>query len=211
MLMALSSYFVGRVAGVMMVEGLSAIAILSITAYMFLGNIILRFAFHIFYLCFIVSPPENWIFVATRPIKEALSNWAVDLLSSIGLPAAQASSTIFIGFYQLQVAAACSGLYSMIGITAIGSFYIYMRHGSDLSYSLIMAALILPFAMFMNFLRILGLVLVTYQFGDGVAFQMSHDYGGIFTFAIAILFLMGMDAALYPSVKLLRRRIRGER
>jgi exosortase len=207
---ALVSYFVGRVSGIMMAEGLSAIAICVISAYLLMGaRVMARFGFHIFYLCFIVSPPENWIFVATRPIKAALSDWAVEILGLIGLPAAQAGATIFIGFYQLQVAAACSGLYSMIGITAIGSFYIYIRHGADVSYAVLMALLILPFAMFINFLRIITLILVTYQFGDGAAFQISHDYGGLFTFALAILMLMGFDAALYPIVKALRSRQRG--
>jgi exosortase len=211
LLAALLSYCAARISGIMMAEGLSAIAICVITAYLFLGTkVVARFGFHIFYLCFIVSPPENWIFVGTRPIKAALSQWAVDLLSLFGLPAAQAGATIFIGFYQLQVAAACSGLYSMIGITAIGAFYIYIRHGADVTYAIIMAILILPFAMFINFLRILALILVTYWFGDGPAFQISHDYGGIFTYALAILMLVGFDAALHPIVDTLRRRIRAD-
>ncbi|MEW9854472.1 archaeosortase/exosortase family protein [Novosphingobium sp. M1R2S20] len=209
LLIALMFYFVGRVSGIMMAEGLSAIAVCVTTAYLFLGaKVVARFGFHIFYLCFIVSPPENWIFVGTRPIKAALSGWAVDLLGHMGLPVAQAGATIFIGFYQLQVAAACSGLYSMIGITAIGAFYIYIRHGADVGYAAIMGVLILPFAMFINFLRIIALILVTYWFGDGAAFQVSHDYGGIFTFGVAILILIGFDAALHPLVKALRRRIR---
>lgn len=207
LIIALACYFLGRVTGIMMIEGLSAIAACTITAYMYLGvKVISRFVFHIFYLCFIVSPPENWVFVGTRPIKAALSNWAVDLLAFAGFPTAQAGATIFIGFFQLQVAAACSGLNSMIGITAIGAFYIYIRHGSDVRYAMIMALLIIPFAMFINFLRIIALILVTYQFGDGAAFQISHDYGGIFTFSIAIIFLMGLDSALHPLIGALRRR-----
>lgn len=204
---ALLFYFAGRVAGVMMVEGLAAIAICVIAAYLFVGGrVIARFGFHIFYLCFIVSPPENWVFVATRPLKAALSDWAVHLLSFLGLPAAQAGSTIFIGFYQLQVAAACSGLNSMIGITAIGAFYIYIRHGADTTYALLMAVLILPFAMFINFLRIIALILLTYGLGDGAAFQFGHDYGGLFTFGLALVVLMVFDAVLHPVVNSLRRR-----
>lgn len=209
LLIASACYFLGRVAGIMMVEGLSAIAVCTICAYMYFGaRVISRFVFHIFYLCFIVSPPENWIFVGTRPIKAALSDWAVDLLAFVGLPAAQAGATIFIGFFQLQVAAACSGLYSIIGITAIGAFYIYIRHGSDVGYAILMALLIVPFAMFINFLRIVALIIITYYFGDGAAFHFSHDFGGMFTFSVAILFLIGLDAALHPFIGTLRRRTR---
>lgn len=212
LIIALACYFLGRVTGIMMLEGLSVVAVCTITAYMYLGaKVISRFVFHVFYLCFIVSPPENWIFVGTRPIKAALSDLAVDLLAFAGFPAAQSGSTIFIGYFQLQVAAACSGLYSMIGITAIGAFYIYIRHGSDVRYAFIMGLLIVPFAMLINFLRIIALILITYHYGDGAAFQFSHDYGGIFTFAIAILFLMGLDSALHPLFGALRRRKSGQR
>lgn len=204
---AFACYFFGRVAGILMVEGLSAIAICTITAYIYFGaKVLSRFVFHIFYLCFVVSPPENWIFVGTRPIKAALSHWAVDLLAFVGLPAAQSGATIFIGFFQLQVAAACSGLYSIIGITAIGAFYIYVRHGSDVGYAIIMALLIVPFAMLINFLRIIALIVITYQYGDGGAFHFSHDVGGIFTFSVAVLFLMVLDAALHPLIVALRMR-----
>ena len=49
-----------------------------------------------------------------------------------GQPIGGAGVTIQIGQYQLLVAAACSGLNSIISLSAITLFYIYIRHQADL-------------------------------------------------------------------------------
>jgi exosortase len=199
LLLALMAYLVGRVTGVMALEGVAAIMTCVIIAFLRWGAIILtRFWFHILYLFFILTPPENWMFVATRPLKQALSAAAVESMSWLGMSIAGSVTTIFVEGYRLQVAAACSGVNSMVGITAIGLFYIYLRHGSQPRYALVLAALLIPLTIIINFLRILMLIVATYYYGDGAVFHFAHDFGGMGMFMLALLALLGIDALLHP-------------
>ena len=63
--------------------------------------------------------------------------------------------------YQLLVATACSGINSLIGISAISLFYVYLRHDDAPRYALVLTLLELPIAVLTNFARIIILILVS--------------------------------------------------
>lgn len=196
---AIPAYFVGRVAQILPVEGLACFAICIAVAALYLGwHVIRRYWFPIFYLMFILSPPENWVFVATRPVKTLLAAVAVDGLSRLGFNIAGTASHILIDGYQVQVAAACSGVNSIIGITAIGLFYIYLRHGSQPRYAVLLVALLLPVAIITNFIRVIGMILTMHWFGDGAVFNAMHDIGGIASFGVALMLLFMIDEFIAP-------------
>lgn len=199
LLAAAPLYYIGRVTTILLLEGLAAFVICIAVAAMHLGwRTVARFWFPIFYLLFILSPPENWVFVATRPIKALLSETAVDFMAALGANIAGTANVILINGYQLQVAAACSGVNSIIGITAIGSFYIYLRRGSQPGYAALMLALLIPVAILTNFIRVIVLIIVTQQSGEGVAFDMAHDLGGVLLFMVALVLLITLDGILFP-------------
>jgi exosortase len=199
LLSALPFYYVGRITQILLVEGLAVFAIcISVAALKFGWKTIARFWFPILYLMFILSPPENWVFVATRPLKAALATSAVELMAAFGLNIAGTANMILVNGYQLQVASACSGINSLIGIAAIGLFYIYLRHGDQPRYAAIMLLALLPVAIVTNFIRIIALILITHWFGDGWAFGMMHDFGGIALFVLALFLLFLLDEVLYP-------------
>ena len=130
----------------------------------------------------------------TQPLKIGISETAVSLLHSLGYPIASSGVTIQIANYQLLVAAACAGLNSIISLSAICLFYVYLRHRSDLTAFLIVGALIVPVAIFSNFIRVLVLVLITYYFGEAAAQGFLHDFAGLTLFVVALLAIFGADA-----------------
>lgn len=198
-LLALPLYAIGRITSILMLESLSLYLVILILAYLRYGkSVLVHFWFPFFYLLFLITPPENWLFVATHPLKMGLTEISVYLLSSAGLAVGSSGSTIQVGGYQLLVATACSGLNSLIGIGATSLFYVYLRHGSEPRYAFVLMLLLFPIALLTNLLRLMGLVLATQWFGPGIVEGIAHDAAGLGTFALALALLFAIDAALFP-------------
>ncbi|WP_197277007.1 exosortase [Sphingomonas profundi] len=198
---ALAVYMAGRITSVLALECGALYVILLTLAYLRYGPAVCRhFWFPCIYFLFLITPPENWLVVGTQPLKLAISDLAVSTLSALGLPVGSTGVNIQVDNYQLLVATACSGVNSLIGISALSLFYVYVRHGSAPRYALLLTALILPIAMVANFLRIVLLILITLQFGEAAGQGVTHDAAGIFVFMLSMVLLIGLDAVLHPLV-----------
>ena len=205
LLLALPIYAVGRITSILMLESLALYFIMLTLVFLRYGGAVLRrLWFPFVYLLFLITPPENWLFVATRPLKMALSDLSVDLLSAAGLSVGSSGPMIQVDGYQLMVATACSGLNSLIGIGAISLFYVYLRHGSEPRYAFTLLLLLLPIALLTNLFRIMGLVLATHWFGSGVVEGFAHDAAALGTFSLALVLLFAIDAALFPLFRRLK-------
>lgn len=159
-------------------------------------KLILRNWFPLFYLAFAIPPPTFLMDALTAPLKNFVSMAATNALAALGFPIARDGVIIFIAQYELLVEDACSGLNSLIGLTAISLFYIYLARGSSLLYSLILTAFVIPIAIAANLVRIMVLVLLTYYFGDQVAQGFAHTMAGVLLFATALLLVFALDRGL---------------
>lgn len=193
----LAVYVVARITGILEIEGFGMYATILCGLYLLVGGAVLRALwFPIVYLAAALPPPDTVVAAITQPLKIFLSTFAVSVLSMLGYPIAGSGVTIQIANYQLLVAAACAGLNSIIGLSAIGLFYAYIRHRSDWRRFLILAALILPVAIFSNFIRVITLILVTYYFGESAGQGFIHEFSGLTVFLVALLTIFGIDALL---------------
>lgn len=131
----------------------------------------------------------------TAPLKIFVSEIVSDGLYAAGLPVAQAGAVISAGPYQLLVADACSGLNSMIALTAVGAVYLYAVKHRDWRISLIVVASLIPIAIAANILRVMALVLITYYLGYDAGQGFLHDGAGLLMFAAALALVFLIDAA----------------
>ncbi len=197
-------YIVSRIINIIEIEGFMMYGLLIIAAYYMLGASVLRAMwFPIVYTLFIFPPPDTVVAMITQPLKIAISHWAVDLLYRVGYPIAASGVTITVGQYQLLIAAACAGLNSLISLSAIGLFYIYVRHVANWRYALLLMLAIIPVAILANFIRVLALILITYHLGDAAAQGFLHNFSGLTMFLFSVLGIFGADALASP----LRRRL----
>ena len=195
----LALFIVARITGVLEVEGFAMYGALITAAYVLLGPAPLRAAwFPLVYLAFALPPPDTVVAAVTQPIKIAISSWTVSVLHAIGYPIASSGVTIQIGQYQLLIAAACAGLNSIITLSALCLFYVYLRHRSNPIAFLIIALAAIPVAVVSNFVRVMALVLITYHFGDAAAQGFVHDFAGLLMFAVALLAIFGIDQITTP-------------
>jgi exosortase/archaeosortase family protein len=56
------------------------------------------------------------------------------------------------------------------------------------------ALLVVPVAIFSNFIRVVTLILVTYYFGEAAGQGFIHDFAGLTVFLVALLSIFGVDA-----------------
>jgi len=198
------AYLLARTIGVLGLEAAAVAFILLVVFYSFVGWAGLRAAwFSLIYLGFLVPLPDTIVALVTQPLKLSISGWAAHTLQALGYPVANTGVTLQVAQYELLVAAACSGLNAMISLSAIGLFYVYLLHRSSWRYAAIMMCAVIPAAIFANFVRVIILILITYHFGDAAAQGFLHGAAGLATFALAILFIFGIDSLLSP----LRRRL----
>ena len=198
-------YMAGRITGILEIEGLAMYASIISAAYLVVGGALLRAAwFPIVYLAATLPPPDTVVSLITQPLKIAISHSAVSVLHTLGYPIASSGVTIQIANYQLLVAAACAGLNSIITLSAICLFYVYLRHRNDLVAFLIVAALIIPVAVFSNLVRVVTLVLITFYLGEAAAQGFLHDFAGLTLFLVALVTIIGLDSA-FSSLRSRRR------
>lgn len=192
-------YIMCRITAIVEIEGYVMYATVLAVLYALIGGAAMRMLwFPLFYLAFMLPPPETVVAAVTQPLKIAISEWAIKLLYALGYPIGGAGVTIQIGQYQLLVAAACSGLNSLISLFALSLFYVYMRHRLHWQYALLLVLAIIPIAIFANFVRVLILILLTHYQGEAIAQGFMHNFAGLVMFMIAMLSIFLVDIVVYP-------------
>ena len=199
--LALGAFIVTRIAGILEIEDFAMYGTVIAAAYLLFGGAVIRAVwFPLVYLAFALPPPDSVVAFVTQPVKIAISSWAVSALQLLGYPIASSGVTIEIGQYQLLVAAACAGLNSILTLTALCMFYVYLRHRSNPIAFVVIATTAIPVAIISNFIRVLALVLITYYFGDAAAQGFIHDFAGLLMFSVALLAIFAVDQLVTPLV-----------
>ena len=198
-------YFIARVTQIAEIEGYVMYACLLAVLYSLIGLHAMKLLwFPLFYLAFAFPPPETVVAALTLPLKMWISQAAVWFLDLLGYPIGRLGVSIFIGQYQLLVAAACAGLNTIISLSAISLFYAYARHRANPRYVAFLAVLVVPIALFANFIRVLILILLTYHFGEATGQGFMHNFAGLFMFMVALGTIFLIDEAI--QIRRARRR-----
>lgn len=188
-----------RITQIVEIEAYMMYAILLVVMYAFVGlEVMKRLWFPLLYLVFAFPPPDTLVAALTVPLKIELSQWSIGFLRLFDYPIGGEGVRIYIGQYELLVAAACSGLNSIISLTAISLFYVFLRHQADWRYASLLVLLVIPLAMAANFARVLILILLTYHMGEATAQGFLHNFAGLFMFAIALAMIFAADELLRP-------------
>jgi len=161
--------------------------------------------FPLVYLAFAVPLPQILIDHITAPLKQFVSLVATSVLGGVGLPISRQGVTIMVAQYQLLVKDACSGMNSLIGLTAISLLYIYLMRRSSPLYCVALICFVIPIAILANIIRVMVIVLITYFFGDAVGQSFIHMAAGLFLFSTALALIFGVDNALITTISRVRR------
>jgi len=195
---SLAIYVLGRVFDFISLEVVGLYGVGVAMLYSRIGlSALLRAWFPVGYLAFLVPPPGWFMDQLTAPLKQFVSWAAMSILSATGVPVAREGVTIYVSSYRLLVEDACSGMNSLVGLTAVSLLYIYLLRGSRLRYAGLLVAATIPIAVLGNIVRIMVLILLTYFFGDEVAQGFLHQAAGLFLFSVDLLLVFGLDQLLW--------------
>ncbi|MXP44611.1 exosortase V [Allopontixanthobacter sediminis] len=198
-----------RIAAVIELEVYALYGLLIALLFAFIGWRAIKILwFPLLYLLFAVPLPDSLVAALTNPLKLWISDTAVALLYLANYPIASSGVTIQIGQYQLLVAAACAGLSSLITLSALTLFYVYLIHRSNWRYMMVLIAAAVPIAIFSNLVRVLLLILITYHVGEAAAQGFLHNFAGMTTFAIALIMIYALDKVAQTIIAFRTKELR---
>lgn len=198
---ALPFYVFGRAYDFLFVEAGALYMWLCALFLMHFGSAAMQAHWFLFVYAAFLIPLPGWLLDAlTQPLKALVSAMSTELMQAAGIPVSREGVTLYVGPYQLLVEDACAGLNSLVGLISISLFYIYVLRAAGWRYSLLLAGLILPVAVFSNMVRIALLVLLTWFAGDAVAQGFLHNSAGLFTFILALGLIIFLDSILVRFV-----------
>jgi len=148
------------------------------------------------YLIFCI--PLNFLDSLTFPLRMFVSIAATAALNGLGIAAERSGSAIYslaAGGFNFDVAAPCSGLRSLLAMTALTSVYAYLTQKTLLKKWILFLSSI-PLAIIGNMARIITVALVSQAFGEELALGLYHDYSGYVVFSVAITLMVGFGALL---------------
>ncbi len=134
----------------------------------------------------------------TMPLRLMASALACTLLKGVGIGAVRDGAVVFStagGGFSFNVADACSGLRSLITMTALAAPYAYFTLKTPFK-RVLLFVLSVPLAMVANALRIFTLGVVAEWIGMKLAMALYHDLSGYILFFLSLLLLMGAGSLL---------------
>ena len=199
-------YLFGRMLNISSVEFLSQMFVAASVVLLVKGRAGLRVVwFPVFYLIFMIPLPGSLLDMLTGSLKQWISAMVVDTLHAVGYPIARSGVMITVGQYQMLVADACSGLHSLISLSAVGAMYMYLVGRRDALHNALLAAAVLPIALVANVARVIVLVLITFHFGDEAGQGFLHDAAGVVLMLVALLAFFVTDSVIKWLIPMARR------
>ena len=117
-----------------------------------------------------------------------------------GLEASRDGLNILVDQYQITMREACSGLNSIISLTAVGLMYITLRRQRPVKAALVMLPILVLLALVANYVRVICLILATHFLGEEVAQSFLHEGAGVVTFAVALGGAIAADHLLARAI-----------
>lgn len=152
--------------------------------------------FPLAYLLFCV--PLNFLDKVSFRLRMLVTVASTTLLNGLGIAAERTGSGIYStagGGFALDVADPCSGIRSLLALTALTAAYAYFTQRSNLKRWILFAASV-PIAVLANIGRITTIALVAKFFGQEIAVGFYHDYSGYIVFVFAIGLMVALGQAL---------------
>jgi exosortase len=147
--------------------------------------------------------PLNFLDSLTFPLRLMVTVASTHFLNGIGIAVRRSGSAIYSaveGGFQLDVADPCSGLRSIMALTALTAVYAYLTQRTLLKKWLLFMASI-PLAIIGNIARVTTIALMAEAFGQEVATGLYHDYSGFIFFPVSLGLMILLGSFLNSDPK----------
>jgi len=157
--------------------------------YLFGWQLAKKLIFPFSYLLFCV--PLNFLDIIAFPLRMLSTKMAVGMLGGLGIEASRFGTAILIPSMPtgMDVADPCSGLRSLLAMTALTAVYAYFTQRTLVRQWILFSASI-PLAVIGNISRIVTIAVVSEAVGGKVALGLYHDYSSFILFAASITMMV---------------------
>jgi exosortase len=179
------------------VAALSMLVVLTGLSLSLFGAVVTRALwFPLAYLLYMIPLPKISIIYITFWLKLLVASLAAGFADAIGIPVLLDGAYLSLPNGVVEIENACSGLRSLISLTALGAVYAYLAPLSTVKKWILLVASV-PIAVMANLLRVIALVLVSYHYGPrGRAFEWTDFTTGLLVFGLALLGLYLVSKAM---------------
>ena len=153
------------------------------------------------YLVFCI--PMNFLENISFPLRIFAATVSTGVLNGFGIEAIRSGSAIHsaaAGGFSFDVADPCSGIRSLLAMTALTAVYAYLTQKTLLKKWILFLCAI-PLAIIGNVARIATIALVAQVFGQQLAETLYHDYSGYVVFGVAIGCMVAIGSAMNINYK----------
>jgi len=147
--------------------------------------------FPVLFLLFMVP----WSFVDDYlggPLRIFATGASVGIMNAFGMGVERVGTVMSVGGMTFSVEAACSGLKSLMALSALGATFAFATQPTVFRRYFV-AFCAIPIAIAANVLRLIGVAVCASFFGQDIAMTVFHDNAAIFLYIIATLLLFSVD------------------
>ncbi|MGH7492065.1 MAG: exosortase/archaeosortase family protein [bacterium] len=151
--------------------------------------------FSLLYLGFMVPLPYVLYHRLAFPLQQLASFGAFQAMQLFGIPGMREGNILHFSGFSMEVIEACSGLRSMMILSALAALLAYMSNlPSGLRWILFMAAV--PLAVIANVLRLIVIAALGIFWNTEAAQGILHEGSGILVFLCGLFLLVGLTGLL---------------
>jgi len=150
------------------------------------------------YLIFCV--PLNFLDSLSGPLQHLATSMAHSMLGGMGIECERVGTQLMSPYFQLNVEAPCSGLRSLLAMTALTAVYAYFTQKTFVKKWLLFLFSI-PIAVAGNIGRIISIALVSITAGQQFGTGLHHDWSGYVLFTVSISLMVGFAKLLDVNYK----------
>jgi exosortase len=160
-------------------------------------TVLRKLAFPIGFLAFMIPLPI--VERITYPLALFTGVCSTGMASFLGLELTVVGNAVSLPDTDLVIGAQCSGINSMISLTALAALAAYLLAGPLWGRTALVVAAI-PLAMLGNILRVASLLFVADWYGSDAAFTFYHNYSGPVFFLVSLGLMLPLSRTLHCSV-----------
>ncbi|WP_372808989.1 exosortase/archaeosortase family protein [Pontiella sp.] len=145
------------------------------------------------YLIFCV--PLNFLDALSGPLQRLATTMAHSMLVDMGIDCERVGTQLMSPYFQLNVEAPCSGLRSLLAMTALTAVYAYFTQRTFVK-KWVLFLFSIPIAVAGNIGRIISIALVSITAGQQFGTGLHHDWSGYVLFTVSISLMVGFGKLL---------------
>lgn len=145
--------------------------------------------FPVGYLIFMIPMPYIFFKSMAVHLRVISTKATYSVIELFGIPIIQEGTTLQLPNATLEVIDWCTGIQSIIAVTAIAVLYAYLTQRSLIS-RIILIFISIPIAIIGNVFRLVITVYLTYLYGENVLKGLVHQFQGTINFLFTLLLLI---------------------